>query len=75
MSLFRFLRWSENNRRFLRILDYALGGLTVAFGIWQDSWLSIIIGVVFILAALFNLSERVNFFLPRIVPGKKDRDV
>lgn len=75
MSLFRFLRWSENNRRLLRLLDYVLGGLTIAFGIWQDSWISIILGVVFILAALFNLSERVNFFLPRIVPGKKRDDV
>ncbi len=75
MSLFRFLRWSENNRRWLRVLDYVLGGLSIAYGIWQDSWLSIVVGIVFILAALFNLSQRMNFFLPRVVPRKKSDDV
>lgn len=75
MSLFRFLRWSENNRKTLRIFDYALGALSICIGIWQESWLGIGIGVVFMLAAFFNLAQRVNLFLPRIVPGKKHDDV
>lgn len=75
MSLFHLLRWSENNRRWLRILDYVLGIATIAYGVWQDSWLSIVIGVIFLLAAVFNLAKKMNFILPRVVPGKRDDHV
>ena len=75
MSLFNILRWSEKNRKSLRVLDYVLGVITILIGIWQDSTLGIAIGVIFILAAAINLSEKVNLFLPRIVGKNKDPHV
>jgi hypothetical protein len=75
MSLFRLLRWSSDHRKALRILDYVIGLLTLGYGLWQNHTVSIVLGVVFLLAAIFNLSERMKFFLPRIEGKKNKTDV
>lgn len=73
MRIFNFLRWTEKNRATLRIADYVMGVAAIGYGIWADSSLSIGIGVICIIAAAVNLSEKVNLFLPRLVSPKKKR--
>jgi uncharacterized membrane protein len=70
MALLDILRWSQKNQKSLRILDYVLGAITIVIGIWQDSMVGIILGIVFILAAFLNLSQKIKFFMPRIQPPR-----
>lgn len=79
MAVFPLLRWSQKNKNLLRAVDYALGAAAIAYGIWQDSWISIGIGIFCILAAMVKLAEKANLFLPRVVsaktpPHQKSRD-
>jgi len=74
MAFFSFLRWTQKNHKWVRLLDYALGIAAIAYGVWQDSWISIGIGVFCILAALINLNQRLNFILPRLVSNKRPPD-
>jgi len=76
MAIFPFLRWTQTHRKTVRAIDYVLGVAAIAFGIWQDSWISIGIGIFCIFAAIINLNEKINLILPRVVstPTKKPPD-
>jgi hypothetical protein len=74
MALFPFLRWTQEHRKLVRAIDYLLGAAAIGFGIWQDSWIGIGIGVFCLFAAIINLNQRINLILPRIVPTKKPPD-
>jgi len=74
MALFPFLRWTQKHHKWVRLLDYALGIVAIAYGIWQDSWISIGIGVICILVAAVNLNQKINLILPRLVPTKRPPD-
>ena len=74
MAIFPLLRWTQQHQKFVRALDYVLGLAAIGYGLWADSWISIGVGVFCMFAAMINLAQKFNMFLPRILSPKNPPD-
>ena len=74
MPVFALLRWVQQHPKVMPVIDLLLGVISLIIGIWQDSMVWIMIGVVCVLAAIFRLGERMNLFLPKLKLPKQDPD-
>jgi hypothetical protein len=74
LPVFALLRWVQQHPKAMRVIDLLIGLISLAIGLWQNSSIWIIISLIFIMAAVFRLGERMNLFLPKIKPPKQETD-
>ena len=71
IPVFNVLRWLQAHPKLMRGVDFLAALSSIAYGVWDNSVLWMVVGVVSLLAAIFRLGDRVNMFLPKIKsPGK-----
>jgi hypothetical protein len=74
LPVFALLRWIQRHPKAMRIFDLSFGLLSLGMALWQGSLLWMMVSVVFILAGIFRLGERMNLFLPKLKLPEQDKD-